>query len=418
MTVIGRIFPKSTRPTKFHAKEDIVSAAHAFAVAVSDGDRAIESVKIRHADPTPVAPDSPATSEPSTSAQEPSAAGRENRRPEDASQTKKLTTIKFVAQAPAPTRRNRGRSIAIAVIALSCLAGGSLLAVKGVNLDIARNAYDRALSDLHRLAGLVQAEWDGIMRKAASTTEGNLEHEAATRRQDDEALYGVDQKPTLDAVRQTAEEAQVSAPETNKRQVAEGTPEAERNPAVQQSKSDAEIRNKAQSSEADLNLTEQDRKRVQASLSALGNQVPLTGYFGPTTRSMIAAWQKKQGLPETGFLDEPQLLALHEQATPIKRADQTKAPTPQQPEKAEAALNLSEQDRKKVQIALNALGHPMPSATGFFGPRTRAMIMAWQKSQGLPATGYLTETQVSTLWQQSAPALAKYNQVQQKPKQD
>ena len=400
MTVIGRIFPKSTRRTKFHAKEDIVSAAHAFAVAVSEGDRATASVKIRHTEPTPVAPDSLATSEPSTPAQEPPSAGRENRPPEDASRARKLTTIKFVAQPAPPARRNRGRSIAMAMVALTCLAGGSLLAVTTGNLDIARNAYGRALSELHTLAGLAQAEWDGITRGAASTAEAKLEDEAATRRQDDEALYEVDQKPTVAAVRQTAEEeARASTQES-----------------VQQSKSDAEIRNKAQSSEADLNLTEPDRKKVQASLSALGHQVPLTGFFGPTTRSMIAAWQKKQGLPETGFLDEPQLLALHEQATPVKRADPTKAPTPQQAEKAEAALNLSEQDRKKVQVALNALGHSMPSATGFFGPRTRAMIMAWQKSQGLPETGYLTETQVSTLWQQSAPALAKSNQVQQKPK--
>jgi peptidoglycan hydrolase-like protein with peptidoglycan-binding domain len=288
----------------------------------------------------------------------------------------------------------------MAIVALTCLAGGSLLAVTTGNLDIARNAYGRALSELHTLAGLAQAEWDGITRRAGSTAEAKLEDEAATRRQDDEALYEVDQKPTVAAVRQTAEEeARASTQE-----------------GVQQSKSDAEIRNKAQSSEADLNLTEQDRKKVQASLSALGHQVLLTGFFGPTTRSMIAAWQKKHGLPETGFLDEPQLLALHEQATPVKRADPTKAPTPQQAEKAEAALNLSEQDRKKVQVALNALGHSMPSPTGFFGPRTRAMIMAWQKSQGLPETGYLTETQVSTLWQQSAPALAKSNQVQQKPK--
>ena len=322
MIVIGRIFPKSTRPTKFHAKEDIVSAAHAFAVAVSEGDRTTASVKIRHADPTPVAPDSLATSEPSTPAQEPPSAGRENCPPEDASRAKKLTKIKFVAQPAPPARRNRGRSIAKAIVALTCLAGGSFLAVTRGNLDIARNAYDRALSELHRLAGLAQAEWDGITRRAASTTEAKLEDEAATRRQDDEALYEVDQKPTVAAVRQTAEEeARASTQES-----------------VQQSKSEAEIRN-TQSSEADLNLTEQDRKKVQASLSALGHQVPLTGFFGPTTRSMIAAWQKEQGLPETGFLDEPQLLALHEQATPVKRTDPMKAPTPQQAEKVEAALN-------------------------------------------------------------------------------
>src|SRR5205807_22145 len=72
-----------------------------------------------------------------------------------------------------------------------------------------------------------------------------------------------------------------------------------------------------------------------------------------------------------------------------------------QAEKTEAALALSEQDRKKVQVALNSLGHEMPTVTGYFGPRTRAMITAWQKAQGLPETGYLTEAQLATLQQQA-----------------
>jgi peptidoglycan hydrolase-like protein with peptidoglycan-binding domain len=111
---------------------------------------------------------------------------------------------------------------------------------------------------------------------------------------------------------------------------------------------------------------------------------------------MITAWQNKQGLPETGFLDNSQLLALHEQAAQARRVDQAKPAAA--PEKAEAGLNLSEQDRKKVQMALNSLGHPIPTATGFFGPRTRAMIKAWQKAQGQPDTGFLTEPQLATLF--------------------
>ena len=78
-----------------------------------------------------------------------------------------------------------------------------------------------------------------------------------------------------------------------------------------------------------------------------------------------------------------------------------------QAERAEASLNLSEQDRKGVQVALNSLGHKIPTATGHFGPRTRAMITAWQKTQGLPETGYLTEAQLATLLQQAAAALAR-----------
>jgi peptidoglycan hydrolase-like protein with peptidoglycan-binding domain len=45
-------------------------------------------------------------------------------------------------------------------------------------------------------------------------------------------------------------------------------------------------------------------------LTALGYEVPATGYFGPITRAMIADWQKEQGLPETGFIDSSQLATL------------------------------------------------------------------------------------------------------------
>jgi flagellar biosynthesis GTPase FlhF len=88
----------------------------------------------------------------------------------------------------------------------------------------------------------------------------------------------------------------------------------------------------------------------------------------------------------------------------------------EQAERAEAGLKLSEQDRKRVQVALNSLGHEIPTATGYFGPRTRAMITAWQKTQGLPETGYLTEAQLATLRQQAAAALAKYDQAQRRLK--
>jgi hypothetical protein len=49
---------------------------------------------------------------------------------------------------------------------------------------------------------------------------------------------------------------------------------------------------------------------------ALGHEMPMvTGHLGLYARAMITAWQKKQGLPETGFLDETQLVALLEQVT-------------------------------------------------------------------------------------------------------
>jgi peptidoglycan hydrolase-like protein with peptidoglycan-binding domain len=76
-------------------------------------------------------------------------------------------------------------------------------------------------------------------------------------------------------------------------------------------------------------------------------------------------------------------------------------------QRTEAAL--SEQDRKRVQAALTALGQAVPT-TGYFGRITRAAVMAWQRTQGLPATGYLTDAQLTSLRQQAATAGARFDQ--------
>jgi peptidoglycan hydrolase-like protein with peptidoglycan-binding domain len=427
--------------TRSRAKEDIVSAAHAFAVALSDGNDNVASAKVGASDPPP-AGDLVAESPPSVPGNGQSVSGR-------ADQAEKRPTISTVPHrdksAEGSASIGRGKwvhSIAAAIIAITFLSGGTLVMVKVSQGESVRDVYVQAVAELQQAVAELQrrtgvgnvalaptaqraADREGITEETGRTaTEAKLADEAATRRQKQEGeTHNVaEKKPTTEAVRQTAEdEAQAAAPVIAKRPAVEDSrltaEPVEPKAAAQKAKSDADIRNEAQKAEAGLNLGEQDRKKVQASLSALGSQVPATGYFGPVTRAAIAAWQNKQGLPETGFLNESQLLALHEQAAPTKRGDQAK-PVAQQPEKVEAALNLSEQDRKKVQVALNSLGHPIPTATGVFGPRTRGMIAAWQKAQGLPETGYLTESQVSTLWQQSAPALARYNQVQQKPKHD
>ena len=431
------------KASRLRAKEDIVSAAHAFAVALSDGNGNVASAKVGASDAFSVDGDPAAESPPSVPGDGQSVSGRESRAPEGgANQAEKRPTISTVPHqnksAGGSASIGHGKwlgSIAATVIAITFLSGGTLLMVKVSQGENVRDVYVQAVAELQRWAGLVNLGLDSIARKAAdregistengrNATEAKLADEAAARRQkqEDEAHDVAEKKPTAEAVQKAAEdEAQAAAPEIAKRPAADDSritaEPVEPKAAAQKSKSDADIRNEAQRAEAGLNLGEQDRKKVQASLSALGHPVPSTGYFGPVTRAAVAAWQNKQGLPETGFLNEAQLLALHEQAAPTKRGDQAK-PVVQQPEKVEAALSLSEQDRKKVQVALNALGHPIPAATGVFGPRTRAMIAAWQKAQGLPETGYLTESQLSTLWQQSAPALARYNQVQQKPKQD
>jgi len=419
------------------AKEDIVSAAHAFALALSERDDV--TPKIRHSGRS--LPDPPATISPSTPAQQPEKTRHEEAAPQPGAyreqpKTSSRVSRQRVAQGAIPLARGTsGRLLSTATIALALLSGGALLMVKGVSFEIVQDAYTRTVNEFRRLTALEHAQGNETERKATDkqefdkaierhAIEAKPSDQSATRRQVDEVASP---KPTPEAVRPSAEEEARAAKQENvQRQAAQESvqrqaaadsrlmaEQAERGSAAHKSPGRVED---AQKAEAGLNLGEQDRKKVQVSLSALGHQTPATGYFGPITRSMITAWQNKQGLPETGFLDNSQLLALHEQAAQARRVDQAKPAAA--PEKAEAGLNLSEQDRKKIQMALNSLGHSMPTATGFFGPRTRAMIKAWQKAQGLPDTGFLTEPQLATLFQQAATALPKQDESREKPKQD
>ena len=67
------------------------------------------------------------------------------------------------------------------------------------------------------------------------------------------------------------------------------------------------------------------------------------------------------------------------------------------PEAVEEALGLGPDDRRLMQSGLASLGFDPGSADGVFGRRTRAAIGAWQKSVGIPATGYLDAGGARTL---------------------
>ncbi|HEX9330052.1 MAG TPA: peptidoglycan-binding protein, partial [Reyranella sp.] len=75
-------------------------------------------------------------------------------------------------------------------------------------------------------------------------------------------------------------------------------------------------------------------------------------------------------------------------------ADATRASSA---EAAEAALNLSTTDRRRIQIALSTQGFDTHGTDGTFGPRSREMIAAWQQAQKHPATGYLSAAESQAL---------------------
>jgi peptidoglycan hydrolase-like protein with peptidoglycan-binding domain len=83
-------------------------------------------------------------------------------------------------------------------------------------------------------------------------------------------------------------------------------------------------------------------------------------------------------------------------------------------ESAETALRLSPTDHQHVQVALTALGFNTNGSDGVFGGHTRDMITAWQKSRNLPGTGFLTGPESQSLQRDAAPAIAKFDDDQNK----
>lgn len=72
------------------------------------------------------------------------------------------------------------------------------------------------------------------------------------------------------------------------------------------------------------------------------------------------------------------------------------------PDRIEARLNLTRDERRAVQRHLALLGFDPRGIDGLFGPMTRGAITGWQRREGLAATGFLDRDQVQLLAQQAA----------------
>ena len=71
----------------------------------------------------------------------------------------------------------------------------------------------------------------------------------------------------------------------------------------------------AKEGEESLNLTRDARRGIQRDLALLGfDPRGIDGLFGPGSRAAIAAWQRDQGVEDTGFLNGNQLIRLRDAA--------------------------------------------------------------------------------------------------------
>ncbi|MDO5371196.1 peptidoglycan-binding domain-containing protein [Paracoccus sp. (in: a-proteobacteria)] len=147
--------------------------------------------------------------------------------------------------------------------------------------------------------------------------------------------------------------------------------------------------------EAALGLSATEKRIIQSRLTQLGHDTRgIDGAFGPGSRRAITAWQAANNLPATGFLSRADADALlNAGTTPAGRV----LTEEEQAQRAEAALNLTREDRTVVQRALVAAGHDTRGVDGTFGSGSRRAIRDWQAARGVPATGYLTAEQVRLL---------------------
>ena len=201
------------------------------------------------------------------------------------------------------------------------------------DLDKARLDRQKAEADLAELRLKIESS----RREAATASQQQLADTAASRAAEDEAhrLAEIEMASLRQAEREAQEKASLEA--ENKRRADEALSQAqaarqkadeevalrrraeENLEATTRQKADAEAaivaahraKVEAEAAENGLHLGVSDRQHLQVALTSLGFDTRGTdGMFGPRTRDMIAAWQKKMDLPATGFLSAAQRTQL------------------------------------------------------------------------------------------------------------
>lgn len=153
--------------------------------------------------------------------------------------------------------------------------------------------------------------------------------------------------------------------------------------------------------EASLALSRTQRVLIQKQLSAVGYPTGVAdGLWGSKTRGAIGQWQKANKLSVTGYVTARQVNLIAQQA-----GDKV-VPTPTGPAAGddlleERLLGLTYDERREVQRRLTSLGYNTYGVDGSFGSNTRRALAAWQRDEGLRASGYLTADQLRLLRRQS-----------------
>lgn len=122
--------------------------------------------------------------------------------------------------------------------------------------------------------------------------------------------------------------------------------------------------------------------------------------FEPARAADLRAWAAAQDTDTApgyrAYLDAwPGGLFAEEARAALDRLENT-------PDRIEAALGLTRDERRAIQRDLTLLGFDPRGIDGLFGPGTRAAISAWQGRQGVERTGFVTREQIFSLAAQAA----------------
>ena len=163
----------------------------------------------------------------------------------------------------------------------------------------------------------------------------------------------------------------------------------------------------AAQAESALALSLGDRRAIQGRLDELGHDTPRADRdFGSGTRRAIGAWQTSRGFASTGYLNAAQAQELRNSAPSAPPPGISPTTTPAvtgspaatvEPGTGEVAMELTPTQKRIIQSRLTQLGHDTGGIDGQFGSGTRRAISAWQRANGAPATGFLSQAEATTL---------------------
>ncbi|MBJ2149783.1 peptidoglycan-binding protein [Paracoccus sp. IB05] len=157
----------------------------------------------------------------------------------------------------------------------------------------------------------------------------------------------------------------------------------------------------ASATEAALALSREQRRQIQSQLTSLGYDAGVAdGLWGRKTREAIRGWQSANGATASGYVTERQVRQIREQAGGVAPPVDDTATDDRSEERL---LGLTVSERRDIQRRLTALGYRTGGTDGVLGQNSRRAIAAWQRDEGLRASGYITADQLRELRRQTGP---------------